>query len=231
MDASLFESLKGRLKAGVEQLQLKLDDETLDSLLNYMFEFQRWNKTHNLSAIHSLEDSVSLHLLDALAVLPYLDDYVRENFSGEEQFSIADLGTGGGLPGLPIAICRPSWNVYLMEAVQKKTVFLEHIVMRQHLKNVVVCAGRIEDTSKPLKNSISCCISRAFSDFGKFIDLSAPMLSANGVVWAMKAKLLEEDLKTIPKDWEINANYPLYIPGLDAQRRLFKIVAMRKSLS
>ena len=200
MEVSLVDSLKPTLKKGVEQLQLKLEDEILDSLLNYILEFLRWNKTHNLSAIQSAQESITLHLLDSLAILPYLDDYVRENFSNKE-FSIADLGTGGGLPGLVIAICRPSWKVYLMEAVQKKTVFLEHVAMRQSLKNVTVCPGRIENTSQPLNGSVSCCISRAFSDFGKFIDLSAPMLVDGGVVWAMKAKLLEEDLKTIPKNW------------------------------
>ncbi len=229
MDASEAESLKLALKKGVDALHLRLDASTLDGLLNYIFEFQRWNKTHNLSAIHSLEESIALHLLDSLAALPYLDDYVQENFSNGQEFSIADLGTGGGLPGMVIAICRPSWKVYLMEAVQKKTVFLEHIAMRQNLKNVVVCSGRIENTSKPLRKSVSCCISRAFSDFGKFISLSAPMLVDSGVVWAMKAKLLDDDLKTIPKDWEIKANHLLQIPGLDAQRRLFKLAAVRES--
>ena len=230
MEVSLVDSLKPKLKKGVEQLQLKLEDEILDSLLNYILEFLRWNKTHNLSAIQSAQESITLHLLDSLAILPYLDDYVRENFSNRE-FSIADLGTGGGLPGVVIAICRPSWKVYLMEAVQKKTVFLEHVVMRQNLKNVTVYPGRIENTSQPLKNNVSCCISRAFSDFGKFIDLSAPMLVDGGVVWAMKAKLLEEDLQTIPKNWEIQANHLLHIPGLDAQRRLFKLAPVRESHS
>ena len=231
MDISQVESLRQTLKKGIEELHLTLDAPTLDGLLSYILEFQRWNKTHNLSAIHSLEESIALHLLDSLAVLPYLDDYAQENFSGEVGFSIADLGTGGGLPGLVIAICRPSWRVYLMEAVQKKTVFLEHIVMRQHLKNVVVCSGRIEDTSKPLGKSVTCCISRAFSDFGKFITLSAPMLMDGGVVWAMKAKLLDDDLKTIPENWEIKANHSLYIPGLDAQRRLLRLAAVRESHS
>ena len=224
-------ALKAILQSGVNSLNLKLDDRTLNGLLDYIVEFQRWNKTHNLSAIHSLEDSITLHLLDSLAVLPYLDDYVRENFSDGASFSIADLGAGGGLPGLPIAICRPAWKVYLMEAVQKKTVFLEHIVMRQHLNNVQVCSGRIEDTSKPLKKSISCCISRAFSDFGKYIQLSDPMLGASGVVWAMKAKLIDEDLQTIPKNWAVIANHRLNIPGLDAERRLFKLAAVRESHS
>lgn len=228
MEVSLADSLKPKLKKGVDQLHLKLDDEVLDSLLNYIFEFLRWNKTHNLSAIQSAEESITLHLLDSLAILPYLDDYVRENFSNRE-FSIADLGTGGGLPGLVIAICRPTWKVYLMEAIQKKTVFLEHVVMRQNLKNVTVCPGRIESTSQSLKKSVNCCISRAFSDFGKFIDLSAPMLVEDGVIWAMKAKLLEEDLKTIPKNWKIQANNLLHIPGLEAQRRLFKLSPVRES--
>ena len=84
MDISQAESLRQTLKKGIEELHLTLDAPTLDGLLSYILEFQRWNKTHNLSAIHSLEESIALHLLDSLAVLPYLDDYAQENFSGEQ---------------------------------------------------------------------------------------------------------------------------------------------------
>jgi 16S rRNA (guanine527-N7)-methyltransferase len=140
---------------------------------------------------------------------------------------MADLGTGGGLPGIPLAICRPDWQIHLMEAVQKKTVFLQHIVSKFQLENVKVHPARIEDSSKNLEKSISICISRAFSDFGKFISLSEPMLQDGGQVWAMKAKLLQEDLKTIPANWQITKNYLLQVPGLEAERRLFELEPVR----
>lgn len=208
------------LQQGIDKLGLNLPESTVVQLLEYIQEFQRWNKMHNLSAIHSLEESVSLHLLDSLAVLNSLDGYLKD----KPRKILADLGTGGGLPGIVLAICRPEWTVYLMEAVSKKVAFLEHIKGRLGLSNVRVISGRIEVTSKNLVGAVTACISRAFSDFGKFVELSKPLLEPGGMVWAMKAKLLEEDLKTIPKDWSIQVDLPLVIPGLQAERRLVGLV-------
>ncbi|MBU3600010.1 16S rRNA (guanine(527)-N(7))-methyltransferase RsmG [Polynucleobacter sp. 30F-ANTBAC] len=224
----LRDNLLSELNQGVTGLALNLSSEQLDSLVDYLLEFQRWNKTHNLSAIRELKDSVTLHLLDSLSVLPYLDDFVAKRPDPNKAFALADLGTGGGLPGIPLAICRPEWRIHLMEAVQKKTVFLQHIVSKFHLENVKVHPARIEESSKKLQNSISICISRAFSDFGKFITLSEPMLEEGGEVWAMKAKLLQEDLNTIPSSWQITNNYLLQVPGLEAERRLFELAPVRE---
>ena len=221
------EALLTDLKVGIEKLKVDVSHQQAEVLVGYLLEFQRWNKTHNLSAIHDLKDSLVLHLLDSLSVLGYLDKYAA-TLDGSEPFSMADLGTGGGLPGIPLAICRPEWKLHLMEAVQKKAVFLQHIVNKLSLTNVKVHGARIEESSPGLKNSLTCCISRAFSDFGKFLTLSAPMLKDGGLVWAMKAKLLEEDLKTIPADWEIKNNYLLNVPGLTAERRLFELGRVRE---
>ena len=215
------------LKSGIEKLDIDVSQEQAETLIDYLLEFQRWNKTHNLSAIHGLKDSLVLHLLDSLSVLSYLDDYVA-SLDDPLSFSLADLGTGGGLPGIPLAICRPHWQIHLMEVVQKKAVFLQHIVNKLSLANAKVHAARIEDSSTELTSQISCCISRAFSDFGKFLTLSAPMLKEGGLVWAMKAKLLEDDLKTIPPGWEIKKNYLLNVPGLTAERRLFELGRVRE---
>ena len=221
------EALLTDLKVGIEKLKVDVSHQQAEVLVDYLLEFQRWNKTHNLSAIHDLKDSLVLHLLDSLSVLGYLDKYAA-TLDGSEPFSMADLGTGGGLPGIPLAICRPEWKLHLMEAVQKKAVFLQHIVNKLSLTNVKVHGARIEESSPGLKNSLTCCISRAFSDFGKFLTLSAPMLKDGGLVWAMKAKSLEEDLKTIPADWEIKNNYLLNVPGLTAERRLFELGRVRE---
>lgn len=221
-------SLENQLRKGIDMLGLSLDSATIDRLLAYIVEFQKWNKTHNLSAIHSLEDSVVLHLLDSLSVLPHLDAFFMTIPDADQPIKIADLGSGGGLPGIPLGICRPNWNIYLMEAVQKKTVFLQHAVSKFNITNVQVLPGRIEDTSKALLGSVTCCISRAFSDFGKFVSLSSPMLTIDGVLWAMKARLLDDDLSTIPNGWKIKNNYSLQVPFLAAERRLFELVPVRK---
>lgn len=226
-DDSTKKALLIDLLAGIQKLNIDVNQQQAETLVDYLLEFQRWNKTHNLSAIHGLNDSLVLHLLDSLSVLSYLDAYVA-TLDDPSLFSLADLGTGGGLPGIPLAICRPHWQLHLMEAVQKKAVFLQHIVNKLSLANVKVHAARIELSSPGLQNQISCCISRAFSDFGKFLTLSAPMLKPGGLVWAMKAKLLEDDLRTIPLDWEIRKNYLLSVPGLTAERRLFELGRVRE---
>ena len=228
MEKDSQEALLRQLSDGVRGLHLSTSEETIQRLLDYLIEFQRWNKTHNLSSIHDLNQSVTLHLLDSLAVLPYLDEYIDRLPKSEEVFTLADLGSGGGLPGIPLAICRPAWKIHLMEAVQKKAVFLQHIVTKLNLDNVNVHGARIEDAAPTLESSVSCCISRAFSDFGKFIALSEPMLKKDGLLWAMKARVLDADLKTIPSTWKIQNDYLFSVPGLDAERRLYELARVRK---
>jgi 16S rRNA (guanine527-N7)-methyltransferase len=228
MEKDSQEALLRQLSEGVQNLHLNISAETTQRLLDYLIEFQRWNKTHNLSSIHDLNQSVTLHLLDSLAVLPYLDKHIDRLPKSEEVFTLADLGSGGGLPGIPLAICRPAWKLHLMEAVQKKAVFLQHIVTKLNLDNVKVHGARIEDVAPALASSISCCISRAFSDFGKFIALSEPMLKKDGLLWAMKARALDDDLKTIPSDWKIQNDYLFSVPGLDAERRLYELARVRE---
>ena len=226
----LREDLVAELDKGLEALEIRISEEQAGDLIDYLIEFQRWNKTHNLSAIREIKNSVTLHLLDSLSILPHLDEFISNQHDSAKTFVLADLGTGGGLPGIPLAICRPKWRIHLMEAVQKKTVFLQHIVSRFHLENVKVHSARIENSSKNLEKSVSICISRAFSDFGKFIALSEPMLHDGGLVWAMKAKLLADDLKTIPSNWQVTKNYLLQVPGLEAERRLFELSPVRELL-
>jgi 16S rRNA (guanine527-N7)-methyltransferase len=228
MEKDSQEALLGQLSDGVRSLHLNISKETVQRLLDYLIEFQRWNKTHNLSSIHDLNQSVTLHLLDSLAVLPYLDKYIDRMPKSEEVFTLADLGSGGGLPGIPLAICRPAWKLHLMEAVQKKAVFLQHIATKLNLDNVKVHGARIEDAAPGLASSVSCCISRAFSEFGKFISLSEPMLKKDGLLWAMKGRVLDDDLKTIPSTWKIQNDYLFSVPGLDAERRLYELARVRK---
>ena len=228
MEKDSQEALLRQLSDGVQSLHLNISAETIQRLLDYLIEFQRWNKTHNLSSIHDLNQSVTLHLLDSLAVLPYLDKYIDYLPKSEGVFTLADLGSGGGLPGIPLAICRPAWKLHLMEAVQKKAVFLEHIVTKLNLDNVKVHGARIEDVAPKLASSVSCCISRAFSEFGKFISLSEPMLKKDGLLWAMKGRVLDDDLKTIPSTWKIQNDYLFSVPGLDAERRLYELARVRE---
>jgi 16S rRNA (guanine527-N7)-methyltransferase len=224
---ALESQLKNQLKHGLQELGIDLSEVSQQALITYLSEFQRWNKTHNLSAIQESEESLKLHILDSLAVLPTLDTF----YFDQTDVTLGDLGTGGGLPGIPLAICRPQWSFVLVDAVQKKTTFLEMIVAKLKLSNVQVIHGRIEQLSKDFPGTLSTCISRAFSDLGQFIALAQPLCQPGSPLWAMKAKVPQEDLNSIPEAWAIDQDVPLKIPGLDAQRRLLRLVDMRQSHS
>lgn len=217
--------LKNQLKQGLQELRIDLSEDCVQTLIIYLFEFQRWNKTHNLSAIQEADESLRLHILDSLAVLPALDAFYLD----QTDVTFGDLGTGGGLPGIPLAICRPEWAFVLIDAVQKKTTFLEMIVAKLKLNNVRVIHGRIEQLGKDFPSTLSTCISRAFSDLGQFIALAQPLCKPGSPLWAMKAKVPQEDLNSIPEAWVIDQDVPLKIPGLDAQRRLLRLVDVRQS--
>jgi 16S rRNA (guanine527-N7)-methyltransferase len=144
MEKDSQEALLRQLSDGVQSLHLNISAETIQRLLDYLIEFQRWNKTHNLSSIHDLNQSVTLHLLDSLAVLPYLDKYIDYLPKSEGVFTLADLGSGGGLPGIPLAICRPAWKLHLMALAWLSLAELSRLVkMLCWLRTTAVRHGRM----------------------------------------------------------------------------------------
>ena len=216
---------EGLLSLGIEDLGLDLSGSNIDRLELFLQEMARWNRVHNLTAIEDQKDSVVLHLIDSIAVLPIMDQFL-----GSKTVSIADLGSGGGLPAIPIAILRPEWQLTLIEAVRKKTAFLQHIRGRLELKNTEILSERVEAVAKKRPGEFDAVISRAFTSLANFLELSLPLLKPDGLVFAMKAKRADEELQEVSfKQWQLLADEPLQIPNLRVERRLLVLTPMRKS--
>ena len=143
---------------------------------------------------------------------------------------IADLGSGGGLPAIPIAVIEPEWRLTLIEAVRKKTAFLQHVRGRLGLKNIQVLSARVEDVAVQQQGQYDAVISRAFTNLARFLELSLPFLKPDGLVFAMKSKRADQEIKEVSmSDWRLLADEPLQIPNLSVERRLLVLSPMRKS--
>lgn len=209
---------------GIEELGLNLSSENIADLELFLLEMGRWNQVHNLTAIEGEKNSVRLHLIDSITVLP-----IMCQFLGMKNPKIADLGSGGGLPAIPIAILKPSWHLTLIEAVRKKTAFLQHVRGKLGLKNIEILSERAEAIAKTRPGQFDAVISRAFTNLAHFLDLSLPLLKPDGLVFAMKGKRADEELEGVCMDaWRLVADEPLHIPNLMVERRLLVLAPMRK---
>jgi 16S rRNA (guanine527-N7)-methyltransferase len=215
----------GLVSLGIEDLGLNLSPVNIADLDLFLQEMGRWNQVHNLTAIEGEKNSVRLHLIDSITVLP-----IMRQFLGSQNPKIADLGSGGGLPAIPIAILQPAWHITLIEAVRKKTAFLQHVRGKLNLKNIQVLSERVETVAKNQPGDFDAVISRAFTSLAHFLELSLPLLKPEGLVFAMKAKRADEELQDVcMDDWRLVADEPLQIPNLAVERRLLVLSPMRKS--
>lgn len=195
------------LARGVSKLGLKIDLETQQRLLDYAALLTKWNRTYNLTAIHDVEGVVRLHLLDALTVLPHVT-----------VDRIADIGTGGGLPGIPLAICRPDLQVALVETVGKKASFLLQAKIEFKLANVSVHNKRVEQLQS--EAPYPAIISRAFANLHDFVILTDHLLAPDGSWLAMKGVYPTDELAALPAGVVLRESIPLQVPGVDAERHL-----------
>lgn len=203
-------SAASRLAAGINRLGLDLDATTQQRLLAYGALLMKWNKVYNLTAIRDEAAMVDLHLLDSLAVLPYVD-----------VDRIADIGTGGGLPGIPLAICRPLFQVALVETVNKKASFLQQAKIELGLENLTVHNTRVE-LLKPAE-PYPAVISRAFSSLNDFVSLTDHLVAPDGHWLAMKGVYPEDELAQLPPGFAVTRSHRLVVPGVDAERHLLII--------
>lgn len=205
-------SLREKLEAGLQQLGIELSPEVVDKLLAYLALLVKWNKVHNLTAVRDPEDMVTLHLLDSLTVLPHVP-------SGR----LLDVGSGAGLPGIVLAICRPDLNVTTIDAVQKKASFMRQAKAELQINNLQVVAGRVEQL-KP-EQPFDTVISRAFSEIALFIKLTRHLIAEHGMWLAMKGQNPQEELEAVTiKPARIEE---LKVPGLDARRHLVFLPAQQ----
>ncbi|MBU3605835.1 16S rRNA (guanine(527)-N(7))-methyltransferase RsmG [Polynucleobacter sp. MWH-Creno-3A4] len=214
------------LSLGIEELGLNLSDANIADLELFLQEMGRWNQVHNLTSIENEQDSVRLHLIDSIAVLPVLRRFLKM-----PDPKIADLGSGGGLPAIPIAIVHPEWQISLIEAIRKKTAFLQHVRGKLKLKNIEVLSERVENVALQQPAQFDAVISRAFTNLARFLELSLPLIKPGGLVFAMKSKRADEEMADVSMDdWQLLADEALVIPNLSAERRLLVLTPMRKSI-
>ena len=179
-------------------------------LAQYVALLDKWNRKQNLTAIRDPEQMVTHHLLDSLAVLAHLP--------GQERLRVLDMGSGGGLPGIPLAIAKQGWRVVLLDSNHKKAVFLRQAVIELDLANVEVCAERVQDYEPHVLFDI--VISRAFSDLATFATLGMRLVAPGGRLVAMKGLFPNEELEQLPSDVVITEVPAIRVPGLDVQRHL-----------
>jgi 16S rRNA (guanine527-N7)-methyltransferase len=195
------------LRQGVAELGIALDEPALQRLLDYLALLGKWNRVYNLTAIRDEERMVTHHLLDSLAVLPHLPPG-----------ALLDVGSGGGMPGIPIAVVQPARPVTVLDSNHKKGAFLKQAVMELELKNVKVAVERIED-HRPAR-PYEIVISRAFSDLADFVALAGHCVAAGGRLAAMKGMHPDDEIRHLPPDWIVERSLSLAVPQLDAVRHL-----------
>lgn len=199
-----------QLARGIAALGLDLPPDGPERLLAFAALLTKWNRVYNLTALREESQMVTHHLLDSLSVLPYLD--VRR---------IADIGTGGGLPGIPLAIARPELSVALVETSHKKATFLQQAKIELRLDNVVVINDRVEQWHP--EQQFDAVVSRAFSDIADFVRLTQHLVSKGGHWYAMKGVNPHDEIAQLPEGVRIDRIVALEVPGLGAARHLIVV--------
>lgn len=207
-----METCEKILVSGLEFLKLSLAEDKIAQLLGFIRMIEKWNKAYNLTAIRDREDMVRLHILDSLAIAPFI-----------EGKRVIDVGTGAGLPGIPLAIYLPEIEFTLLDSNAKKTRFVRQAIIDLKLKNVNVCHNRVEQYRPEI--SFDTVLTRAFADLSDIVALTAHLLSTDGVLLAMKGQSPDltqlESVKT--------TLIPVSVPGVTAERCLVKIQLIKES--
>lgn len=201
-----------QLQRGLAALGLDFPFDAQEKLLAFAALLGKWNKVYNLTALRDEEQVISHHLLDSLAVLPHLTGAKR----------LADIGSGGGLPGIPLAIVRPELQVALVESNQKKSAFQQQAKIELGLTNVSVHCERVEAWRPAEKCDV--VISRAFSDLAEFVKLSGHLLAEGGALLAMKGVHPYEEIAQLPAGWRVAEVTPLQVPGVEGARHLVRVI-------
>ena len=199
------------LRAGARALGCELSDAQAGQLLAYLEMLGRWNKVYNLTAVRDPAEMLTHHVLDSLAVIPPL----RRHTEGRA-LRLLDVGSGGGLPGVVLAVCCPELAVSCVDAVGKKTAFVQQVAGALRLTNLQGLHARVESVPAPF----DVITSRAFASLPDFTRWSAGALAEQGVWMAMKGKYPQDEIQALPPEVEVFHVEHLIVPGLDAERCL-----------
>ena len=206
-------TLRPALESGLRELGL--DTAFAEPLLAYLALLARWNQTYNLTAVRDPHEMVGKHLLDSLAMHPFVDALAARGGT------LADLGTGPGLPGIPLAIVKPGLKVTLVESNGKKARFLREAVRQLGLRDVRVAESRIEAVAEP--GAYDAITARALATLPLIVELGGHLLKPDGVLLAMKGTHPIDEIAGLPAGWSERASHRLAVPGLPAERHLVVI--------
>ena len=196
-----------QLAQGLAQMGIDLPAAAQEKLLAYAALLYKWNKTFSLTALREEEKAVSHHLLDSLAILPFVP-------AG----NLLDVGSGGGMPGIPLAIARSELQVTLLDSNSKKTAFLRQAAIELALPNLAVHCGRVEQYDPPMR--FAAITSRAFAELADFVGLSRHLLAEGGRWLAMKGVRPQDEIARLPNDVGVESVHRLIVPGVEGERHL-----------
>ena len=205
------------LRRDAVALGLTLPDPTLLGLLFYLVLLRKWNAAYNLTAVRDAAQMRTQHLADCLAVLTPLRHEIGPRPGRNPALRLLDVGSGGGLPGLVLALVEPAWQVTCVDSVGKKAAFIRQAAGELGLRNLQAVHARVEALPGPPFDVIT---SRAFSSLPDFVRLTRPLLAPGGVWMAMKGRRPDDELAALPADIDVFHVEPLTVPGLDAERCL-----------
>jgi len=201
---------QGQLRDGLALMNLSLSDSQQQQLLAFLALLNKWNKAYNLTAVRDERVMVSRQLLDSLSIMPFVT-------TGH----LLDVGAGGGLPGIPLAIVFPDKRFTLLDSNGKKTRFLNQCVLELGLTNVEVIHGRAEDC-RP-EQPFSQISSRAFTALENLVNWCGPLLEENGEFLAMKGQYPDDEVSALPAGWQVESSQVLTVPGADGERHLLVV--------
>ena len=196
------------LADGIKEMHLEVSAAQQNQLLDYLALMNKWNSVYNLTSLRDPMQMVTHHLLDSLAAVPA--------FAGAR--NVLDVGAGGGLPGIVLAISRPDMQVSMIDTVHKKTAFLKQVKAELELGNVTVHTMKVQDLS--VSDKFDVITSRAFADLSDFLDWSGHLLAEGGKFIALKGTAPAQEQERIPAQWKISGLQPLQVPRLGAERHL-----------
>lgn len=212
--ASPVKSPEVLLSAGLEQLGLPLPTEARAQLLEYIRLLAKWNRVYNLTAVRKPGEMVARHLLDSLSVTPFI-----------RGSRILDVGTGAGLPGIPLALAQPDRHFELLDSSAKRIRFVTQAIAELGLKNAAAVQGRAEDFRPG--HLFDTVVSRAFASLAAMVRATGHLCAEHGCLIAMKGVYPQAELKAIPAGFKVAGVHELHVPGLDAQRHVVCIERKR----
>lgn len=209
---STLTTCQQQLESGLKQLSIGYTDQQLSQWLGYLSLLNKWNKAYNLTSVRDPIDMVSRHLLDSLSLVPYV-----------EADQLIDVGTGPGLPGIPLAIAFPEKHFSLLDSNGKRTRFLQQVKVELTLNNIAIYNGRVEDHQPD--QPYQAVLSRAFASLEDMINWTSHLCAKEGTFMAMKGQHPTEEIEQLPAGFKVMEINALHVPGSVAERHLVKITA------